>query len=100
MYTGPEGDNILVDAAGTCKISDFGISKQASDAYDSYGQHTNMKGSVFWMAPEVIAGGNDQRTYSGKVDIWSLGCVVIEMWSGVRPWGDAEQVTAMLEVSA
>lgn len=57
-----------------------------------------MKGSIFWMAPEVIHSPND-RTYSGKVDIWSLGCVVMEMWTGVRPWGDMEQVAAMFEVS-
>lgn len=57
-----------------------------------------MKGSVFWMAPEVIHSANE-RTYSGKIDIWSLGCVVLEMWTGKRPWGDMEQVAAMFEVS-
>jgi serine/threonine protein kinase len=70
----------------------------AADAYDSYAQATNMKGSVFWMAPEVIHSANE-RTYSGKIDIWSLGCVVVEMWTGKRPWGDLEQVAAMYEVS-
>ncbi|WVR04740.1 hypothetical protein IAU60_001751 [Kwoniella sp. DSM 27419] len=92
-----KGDNILVDGQGICKISDFGISKQTSDAYDSFGQATNMKGSVFWMAPEVIHSATE-RTYSGKVDIWSLGCVVLEMWSGKRPWGEMEQVAAMFEL--
>ncbi|WWC86729.1 uncharacterized protein L201_001607 [Kwoniella dendrophila CBS 6074] len=92
-----KGDNILVDTQGICKISDFGISKQTSDAYDSFGQATNMKGSVFWMAPEVIHSFSE-RTYSGKVDIWSLGCVVLEMWSGKRPWGEMEQVAAMFEL--
>ncbi|KAK8847534.1 hypothetical protein IAR55_005392 [Kwoniella newhampshirensis] len=92
-----KGDNILVDGQGICKISDFGISKQTSDAYDSFGQNTNMKGSVFWMAPEVIH-SYSERSYSGKVDIWSLGCVVLEMWSGKRPWGDMEQVAAMFEL--
>ncbi|WVF69666.1 hypothetical protein IAT40_004445 [Kwoniella sp. CBS 6097] len=92
-----KGDNILVDGQGICKISDFGISKQTADAYDSFGQATNMKGSVFWMAPEVIHSATE-RTYSGKVDIWSLGCVVLEMWSGKRPWGEMEQVAAMFEL--
>lgn len=68
-----------------------------ADAYDSFGQATNMKGSVFWMAPEVIH-SYSERSYSGKVDIWSLGCVVLEMWSGKRPWGDMEQFAAMFEV--
>lgn len=94
-----KGDNILVDANGVCKISDFGISKQTEDAYDSFGAATNMKGSVFWMAPEVIQ-PTGVKSYSGKIDIWSLGCVVLEMWSGKRPWGDLEQVTAMMKVSS
>jgi mitogen-activated protein kinase kinase kinase len=46
----------------------------------------------------VIHSANE-RTYSGKIDIWSLGCVVVEMWTGKRPWGDLEQVAAMYEVS-
>jgi len=50
------------------------------------------------MAPEVIHSANE-RSYSGKIDIWSLGCVVLEMWTGKRPWGDMEQVAAMFEVS-
>lgn len=58
-----------------------------------------MKGSVFWMAPEVLHTVHNDRSYSGKVDIWSLGCVVIEMWSGKRPWGDLEQIPAMMQVS-
>lgn len=87
-----------MDANGICKISDFGISKQTADAYDSFGTATNMKGSVFWMAPEVLQTGKD-KTYSGKIDIWSLGCVVVEMWSGMRPWGDLDPVPAMMKVS-
>jgi mitogen-activated protein kinase kinase kinase len=85
-----KGDNILVDASGVCKISDFGISKQTSDVYDSYANGTMMKGSVFWMAPEIIQ-SQGERSYSGKVDIWSLGCVVLEMWTGARPWSDVQE---------
>ena len=36
-----------------------------------------------WTAPEVITG-----QYNAKVDVWSLGCVVIEMASGKPPWSE------------
>ena len=41
-----------------------------------------MQGSVNWMAPEVARG----KGYSAKVDIWSCGCLVLEMLTGQVPW--------------
>lgn len=93
-----KGENILVDSSGVCKISDFGISKKTDDVYDSYNPATTLKGTIFWMAPEVIH-QKSERTYSGKIDIWSFGCVCVEMWTGQRPWAHFEQVAAMMQVS-
>ena len=56
-----------------------------------------MRGTPFWMAPEVVMPSKD-KSYSGKADIWSLGCVLVEMWTGTRPWGVSEQITVMLQV--
>ncbi|KAJ3334865.1 hypothetical protein HDU91_002484, partial [Kappamyces sp. JEL0680] len=39
-------------------------------------------GSIHWMAPEVARG----KGYSAKVDIWSCGCLVLEMLTGQVPW--------------
>lgn len=90
-----KADNILLDTDGTCKISDFGISKRSDNIYGN--DVTNsMQGSVFWMAPEVVR--NQGLGYSAKIDIWSLGCVVLEMFAGKRPWSREEAIGAIFKL--
>ncbi|ATY64699.1 mitogen activated kinase kinase kinase mekk3 [Cordyceps militaris] len=91
-----KADNILLDLDGTCKISDFGISKKTDNIYGN-DKTNNMQGSVFWMAPEVIR--SQGEGYSAKVDIWSLGCVVLEMFTGRRPWSKEEAVGAIYKIA-
>jgi len=63
-----KADNILVEPTGVCKISDFGISKKA-DIHRGRA-FTGMKGTVFWMAPEILSSGG--KGYDVKVDIGVL----------------------------
>ncbi|KAG5945338.1 hypothetical protein E4U53_006731 [Claviceps sorghi] len=91
-----KADNILLDLDGTCKISDFGISKKTDNIYGN-DKSNSMQGSVFWMAPEVIR--SEAEGYSAKVDIWSLGCVVLEMFAGRRPWSKEEAVGAIYKIA-
>lgn len=92
-----KADNILLDLDGTCKISDFGISKKTDNIYGNDSSNS-MQGSVFWMAPEVIR--SQGLGYSAKVDIWSLGCVVLEMFCGKRPWGKEEAIGAIYKLGS
>jgi mitogen-activated protein kinase kinase kinase len=92
-----KADNILLDLDGTCKISDFGISKKTDNIYGNDASN-NMQGSVFWMAPEVVR--SQGQGYSAKVDIWSLGCVVLEMFAGRRPWSKEETVGAIYKLGS
>jgi serine/threonine protein kinase len=55
-----------------------------------------MSGTIFWMAPEVVKAG--KKGYTSKIDIWSVGCVVLEMWAGRRPWEDEESYAVIFKV--
>lgn len=94
-----KADNLLLEINGTCKISDFGISKKSKDIYVNNAE-MSMQGTVFWMAPEVIDNMVEDRKqgYSAKVDIWSLGCVVLEMFAGKRPWSNEAVVSAIYKI--
>ncbi|GAA5894988.1 uncharacterized protein JCM6883_002283 [Sporobolomyces salmoneus] len=97
LHRDMKADNILIDQDGMCKISDFGTSKKSGDIYQN-NENMSMQGSIFWMAPEVIH--NDKRGYSAKADIWSLGCICIEMLAGSRPWEGEGFVGAMFKLGA
>ena len=52
-----------------------------------------------FMAPEVmICGGAVNADYTYSADIWSLGCVVIEMFTGKRPWHPLSDETILFKV--
>ncbi|KAJ9151836.1 Protein kinase byr2 [Pleurostoma richardsiae] len=94
-----KGANILVDNKGTIKISDFGISKKLEASNILSGANNNkhrpsLQGSVFWMAPEVVK----QTSYTRKADIWSLGCLVVEMMTGTHPFPDCTQLQAIFKI--
>ncbi len=81
-----KGANILVDNDGNVKLTDFGCAKQLEFTVNSLSNKENfnntLKGSVPWMAPEVI----NQAVYDKKVDIWSFGCTILEMATAKTPW--------------
>lgn len=76
--------NILVGLGGEIKLSDFGCAAKIQGSLSQSEISGAIKGSVPWMAPEVIKEGR----YRIEADIWSLGCTVIEMAVGGNPWGD------------
>lgn len=53
-----------------------------------------MTGTPMYMSPEVIKGENPGR--AGAVDVWSLGCVILEMASGRRPWASLDNEWAIM----
>lgn len=85
-----KGSNILLGLDRKAKLADFGCSRQANHTLT----HT-MRGSVPWMAPEVIAFSRFGRS----ADIWSFACFVIEMGTASVPWGRFDnQMAALLKI--
>jgi mitogen-activated protein kinase kinase kinase len=96
-----KGANVLVDNKGNIKISDFGISKRVEASAllqpQKNGGHIHrpsLQGSVFWMAPEVVK----QTSYTRKADIWSLGCLIVEMFTGTHPFPNCSQLQAIFQI--
>lgn len=75
-----KGANVLFDAQGVVKVSDFGTAKHLNPFSQS--QSNRPAGTVVYMAPEIMRGD----VCTTKADIWSLGCLIIEMAAGKHPF--------------
>eukprot|EP01029_Cantina_marsupialis_P004278 TRINITY_DN1430_c1_g2_i1.p1 TRINITY_DN1430_c1_g2~~TRINITY_DN1430_c1_g2_i1.p1 ORF type:complete len:1159 (+),score=305.50 TRINITY_DN1430_c1_g2_i1:80-3556(+) len=89
-----KGANILVDSSGICKLSDFGASRILNKI--TAGQQASMRGTPYWMAPEVV----NQQSPGRQADIWSVGCTIIEMATGQPPFSEFNQIVALMKIAS
>ncbi|XP_060609666.2 mitogen-activated protein kinase kinase kinase 4 isoform X4 [Anolis sagrei] len=85
-----KGANIFLTSSGLIKLGDFGCSvKLKNNTQTMPGEVNSTLGTAAYMAPEVITRAKGEG-HGRAADIWSLGCVVIEMVTGKRPWHEFE----------
>src|ERR671935_1112129 len=86
--------NVLVDAEGRVKVTDFGIARAGTSQMTEAG---SIVGTAQYLSPEQARGTNvDQRS-----DIYSLGIVLYELLTGAVPFnGDTPVEIAMKHLSS
>ena len=95
-------DNILVDQTGHARLADFGFLTVISDAATYLPSSSySIGGTLRWMSPELIvperfglAGSRPTKSS----DCYSLGMVVYETVSGMKPYHETPDVAVFLKI--
>jgi serine/threonine protein kinase len=92
VHSDVKPENILLGSYSRAQIKliDFGSSCYLTDRQSSYIQ------SRSYRAPEVVLG----LPYDGKIDVWSLGCVVAEMYTGEVTFQNDSIVSMLSRIEA
>ncbi|XP_037318629.2 rhodopsin kinase grk7-b [Pungitius pungitius] len=91
VYRDMKPDNVLLDARGQCRLSDFGLAVELPK-----GKTVCQKaGTTGYMAPEILR----QDYYRTSVDWWAVGCSIYEMVAARLPFKDYREKVQNEEVT-
>jgi len=83
MHRDIKPSNILVNKIGQVKIADWGLARSFQDpSHVGTKQLTVTVQSLWYRAPELLLGCT---TYDTKIDMWSTGCVISELFCSHSP---------------
>ncbi|KAG1722538.1 kinase-like domain-containing protein [Suillus paluster] len=85
------GANILIDEGGHARLIDFGLSTIVRPLLDqSHLAATSIRsGAILYAAPELVLPDDDHDLGPlEKTDIYSFGCVMLQVLSGRLPWSE------------
>lgn len=96
-------ENILLTSKGVVKFVDFGAATviASTSRSRSFRTDTGIVGGEFgtpmYMSPEsIVSGGKMTPDSLGPLDVWALGCCVLEMATGRRPFAELDNEFAMM----
>jgi TolB-like protein len=80
--------NVMLTSRGEVKLVDFGLAKLTGELGVSFTQAGALMGTPAYMSPEQAQG----KPVDTRTDVWSLGVVLYESLTGMRPFaGEAWQ---------
>ena len=87
--------NILVNSEDTVKLVDFGLAAAASESGESsrITKSGILVGTPTYMAPEQVRG----RAIDTRTDIYSLGIVMYEVYTGKPPYKDKDHMATLFK---
>lgn len=95
MHRDLKPQNLLIENGIKLKIADFGLSRNFCIPI---GKFTHEVVTLWYRSPEILLGA---KCYSTPIDLWSIGCILIEMLLG-RPFfcgeNELEQLLAIFRV--
>jgi cyclin-dependent kinase len=95
MHRDLKPQNLLIENGSKLKIADFGLSRNFSIPI---GKFTHEVVTLWYRSPEILLGA---KCYSTPIDLWSIGCILVEMLTG-RPCfcgeNELEQLLAIFRI--
>lgn len=73
------------------KIADFGLVRKIN----TNEKYTPIVVTLWYRAPELLLG---QNPYSEKIDIWALGCIMGELYSGYQIFKGDSEISQLFEI--
>ncbi|KAF9233247.1 kinase-like domain-containing protein, partial [Melanogaster broomeanus] len=98
VHGDPSSGNVLVDVDGRAFLSDFGLCSILGGLHggSSFVRSSCNPGTIRWAAPELVL-NPDTVQLSTASDVFSFGCIMLQILSGQVPWSNIPDGLVVVE---
>ncbi|KAF8119555.1 kinase-like domain-containing protein [Boletus edulis] len=95
--------NVLLDDDYTARLVDFGYASMVGEIPEALiylRRSTQRPGALRWIAPEQVSSNSESVCRTTEIDVYSFGCIALQVLSGKQPWSEiGEDVAVLLRLS-